>query len=65
MTTVGITVAARDDTVPGRPTRPGGAAYWARVKAIAEAAPPLTDEQRATIRIAIHSHSGTNSRRAA
>lgn len=46
--------AAGDQSVPGRPARPGGAAYWARVAAIADEAPPLTDEQKATIRLAIH-----------
>lgn len=30
------------------------AAYWARVDAIVDAAPPLTDEQRAVIRTAFH-----------
>lgn len=48
------TAAAGDDTVPGLPARPGGAAYWARVQAIVDEAPPLSDEQRATIRLAIH-----------
>lgn len=48
-------------TFPGRPARPG-AAYWARVAAIVDQAPPLTDEQKATIRLAIH---GVHGRRAA
>jgi hypothetical protein len=30
------------------------ARYWARVDACVDAAPPLTDEQRAVIRAAIH-----------
>lgn len=30
------------------------AAYWARIDAIVDAAPPLTDEQRAAIRTAFH-----------
>lgn len=47
------TAAAAEDVL-GRPARPGGAAYWARVRAIAEAAPPLTDEQRAALRVALH-----------
>lgn len=47
-------VAAGGDTVPGRPARPGGAAYWQRIAAIVDAAPPLSDEQRAEIRLAIH-----------
>ncbi|MFC4034576.1 hypothetical protein ACFO3J_24310 [Streptomyces polygonati] len=36
-----------------RPARPGGAAYWERVEAIVDQAPPLTDEQRLAIRLAI------------
>jgi hypothetical protein len=58
-------VAAGDDTVPGRPARPGGAAYWARIAAIVDQAPPLSDEQRCTIRLAIHNLSGTGTRKAA
>lgn len=57
-----IAVAAGDHSVPGRPARPGGAAYWARVAAIVDQAPPLTDEQKITIRLAIH---GTGHGRAA
>ena len=30
------------------------AAYWARIDAIVAEAPPLTDEQKATIRLAFH-----------
>lgn len=30
------------------------AAYWARIDAIVDQAPPLTDEQRAVIRTAFH-----------
>jgi hypothetical protein len=30
------------------------AAYWARIDAIVDAAPPLTDEQKAVIRTAFH-----------
>ncbi|GKQ37378.1 hypothetical protein [Streptomyces sp. A012304] len=47
---------------PGRPARPDrpvrfadparNAAYWARIDRIVDAAPPLTDEQRAVIRTA-------------
>jgi hypothetical protein len=47
------TVAAGDQ-VPGRPARPGGAAYWQRIAALVDAAPPLSAEQKATIRLAIH-----------
>jgi hypothetical protein len=57
------TVAAGNDTVPGRPARPGGAAYWARIDAIVDLAPPLSDEQRIEIRLAIWG--GTPTRRAA
>lgn len=64
--TTHTTAAAGDDTVPGLPARPGGAAYWARVQAIVDEAPPLTDEQRATIRLAIHGSPSTQiTRRAA
>lgn len=47
------TKAATVGDTPGRPARPGGAAYWARIAAIVDQAPPLTTEQRATIRVAI------------
>ncbi|MFE9098522.1 hypothetical protein [Streptomyces sp. NPDC007264] len=49
---------------PGRPARPDrpvrftdparDAAYWARVDAIVDAAPPFSAEQRAVIRSAFH-----------
>ncbi|WP_406199206.1 hypothetical protein OG331_22925 [Streptomyces sp. NBC_01017] len=43
---------------PARPVRfddpARNAAYWARVDRIADAAPPLTDDQRAIIRTAFH-----------
>ncbi|WP_432135174.1 hypothetical protein [Streptomyces sp. bgisy154] len=46
---------------PGRPARPvrfadpaRNAAYWARIDAIVDTAPPLTDEQKAAIRLAFH-----------
>jgi hypothetical protein len=43
---------------PDRPVRfadpARNAAYWARIERIVDAAPPLTDEQRATIRAAFH-----------
>ncbi|WP_416983507.1 hypothetical protein [Streptomyces sp. T028] len=49
---------------PGRPARPDrprrfeddarNNAYWARIERIVDAAPPLTDEQRAIIRTAFH-----------
>jgi hypothetical protein len=38
------------------------AAYWARIDAIVDQAPPLTDEQRAIIRTAFH---GARTREAA
>ncbi|WNI16943.1 hypothetical protein [Actinacidiphila sp. ITFR-21] len=47
--------AAAGDIVPGRPARPGGAAYWRLVERHANAAPPLTVEQQAVIRIAFGS----------
>ncbi|WP_143576777.1 hypothetical protein [Streptomyces acidiscabies] len=49
--------------IPGRPatdrpvrfTDPArNAAYWARIDAIVDTAPPLSDEQRAVIRTAFH-----------
>ena len=43
---------------PARPVRfddpARNAAYWARIDAIVDAAPPLSDEQRAAIRTAFH-----------
>ncbi|MFD3498813.1 hypothetical protein [Streptomyces sp. NPDC058678] len=49
---------------PGRPARRNrpvrfddparNAAYWARIDRIVDAAPPLSDEQRAIIRTAFH-----------
>jgi hypothetical protein len=36
---------------PDRPWRPGGKAYWDRVRAIVATAPPLTVEQRAELRV--------------
>ncbi|MGW7239705.1 hypothetical protein, partial [Streptomyces sp. NPDC054804] len=43
---------------PDRPVRfadpARNAAYWARIDRIVDAAPPLTDEQRAVIRTAFH-----------
>lgn len=38
---------------PGRPARPGGADYWQRIARIVDQAPPLSDEQRVAIRLAI------------
>lgn len=48
------TVAAGDTTSgrPARPERPPG--YWERVDRIVNAAPALTDDQRARIRAAFH-----------
>jgi hypothetical protein len=56
-------VAAGDTS--GRPARPDrpvrdpdparNAAYWARIDAIVDAAPPFTDHQRAVIRAAFQS----------
>ena len=47
---------------PGRPARfadpDRNAAYWARIDAIVDQAPPLTDEQRAVIRTAFHQPAG-------
>jgi hypothetical protein len=51
--TADTTAPTAGDTFPGRPARPGGAAYWALVKKHADAAPPLSIEQRAAIRLAI------------
>ncbi|MFF8793368.1 hypothetical protein [Streptomyces globisporus] len=55
MTEKQTTGTAGDLTVPGRPAHAthGDAAYWARVRRIVDAAPPLSDEQRATIRAAL------------
>ncbi|MDF6043218.1 hypothetical protein LRD69_13885 [Streptomyces sp. JH14] len=49
------TTALAEDT-PGRPAGAdhGDAAYWARIRRIADSAPPLTDLQRARIRSAFH-----------
>ncbi|BBA99240.1 hypothetical protein RVR_5779 [Actinacidiphila reveromycinica] len=51
--------------LPARPVRfddpERNAAYWARIVAIVDQAPPLSDEQRVAIRLAVHG----NSRRAA
>jgi hypothetical protein len=56
-------------TAPARPDRPRrfendaqNEAYWARIDAIVDQAPPLTDEQRAVIRTAFH---GARTREAA
>ncbi|UQA34788.1 hypothetical protein [Streptomyces sp. HNA39] len=45
---------SKPDTT-GRPpgVTHGDAAYWARIRRIVATAPPLTDEQRATIRAAL------------
>ena len=40
-------------TVPGRPARPGGDVWWERVERVAATCPPLSEEQRAAIRVAI------------
>lgn len=55
-----LTTAAGN--TPGRPAPPvrfadpvKNAAYWARIDAIVATAPPLTDEQRAVIRVAFGS----------
>ncbi|MCX4578148.1 hypothetical protein OHB41_34160 [Streptomyces sp. NBC_01571] len=59
MTAPAKTAAAGDTS--GRPARPvrfedpeRNAAYWARIDRIVDAAPPLTDTQRAIIRAAFH-----------
>lgn len=54
MTTASTTAAAAGASRPGRPARTGGAAYWALVERIVDAAPPLDTAQRAAIRVAIH-----------
>ncbi|GAA2972298.1 hypothetical protein [Streptomyces enissocaesilis] len=36
----------------GRPARPAG--YWERIDALVATAPPLSDTQRAAIRVAFH-----------
>ncbi|GAA3727586.1 hypothetical protein [Streptomyces tremellae] len=48
-------------TTPGRPARPvrdpdpaRNAAYWARIERTVAAAPPLSDEQRARLRVIFH-----------
>lgn len=46
------TATAGEDTLSGRPARPAG--YWERVRRIADAAPPLTDAQRARLRVIFH-----------
>ncbi|MFD7746738.1 hypothetical protein ACFV2V_13720 [Streptomyces sp. NPDC059698] len=55
MTEKQTTGPSGDLAVPGRPAHAthGDAAYWARVRRIVDAAPPLSDEQRATIRAAL------------
>lgn len=54
MTETKTSVAA--EVVLGRPAGAthGDAAYWARIRRIADQAPPLTDQQRARIRAAFH-----------
>lgn len=37
---------------PGRPERPAG--YWERIDRIVAKAPPLTDAQRARLRVIFH-----------
>lgn len=48
---------------PARPPRPAG--YWERIERIVAQAPPLTDEQRARIRVALHGNRGVRSGAAA
>ncbi|MGW1892114.1 hypothetical protein ACWCP6_17920 [Streptomyces sp. NPDC002004] len=48
--------AAAGDT-PGRPAT--DTAYWARVRAVVDQAPPLTDDQRARIRAIFHQQHAT------
>lgn len=46
--------ATAGEVVPGRPARPARpAGYWERIDRIVDAAPPLGNEQRAAIRVAI------------
>lgn len=40
------------DSPPGRPPRPPG--YWERIDRIVAKAPPLTDTQRARLRVIFH-----------
>lgn len=55
MTNEQTTGTAGNLTVPSRPAgvTHGDAAYWARVRRIVASAPPLSNEQRATIRAAL------------
>lgn len=51
----GCMVHARHTDRPVRFTDPArNAAYWARIEATVDTAPPLSDEQRAVIRTAFH-----------
>ncbi|WP_228979662.1 hypothetical protein [Streptomyces sp. DH12] len=43
--------ATAGDT-PGRPARPAG--YWERIDRLVDQAPPLTDDQRARLRVIFH-----------
>ncbi|MFE2041644.1 hypothetical protein ACFXAZ_12065 [Streptomyces sp. NPDC059477] len=51
---VGTGRRARPDRPVRDPDPVRNAAYWARIDRIVDAAPPLTDEQRAVIRTAFH-----------
>ncbi|RLL68164.1 hypothetical protein [Streptomyces sp. Z26] len=53
------TTATAGDPTSGRPAPSvlvKDEAYWARVRAIVDTAPPLTDEQKVRIRAALHSN---------
>ncbi|MFK4100779.1 hypothetical protein ACI2L1_12030 [Streptomyces sp. NPDC019531] len=55
LSTEGKLVSRRPPARPVRFDDPArNAAYWARIDAIVDSAPPLTDEQRAVIRTAFH-----------
>lgn len=47
-----LAVGQPNPAMPSRPARPAG--YWERIDRLVAKAPPLTDAQRARIRVAIH-----------
>lgn len=52
--------ATAGGNTPGRPARPAG--YWERIDRIVASAPPLTQDQRARLRVIFH---GSTDRRKA
>lgn len=53
--TQGTSTVAAPGTTPGRPAADyRDAAYWARIRAVVDTAPPLSDDQRARLRAAFH-----------